>query len=380
MKQLKAFKFRLYPNKKQQQLIEQTFGCCRFVYNYTLANHKRLNEDMWYIVEQMAQSGQLPQNNFKGQFFDKYESVKAIKLLKVNHPFLKDVDSVALQSCLDNLSKSYDKHYKTGSIVHFKSKKNPVQSYTTKCNNNNISIVGNKVKLPKLGLVKFAKSREVNGKIKTATISRSKAHKYYVSICAEVDIEPLIDCVNEVVGIDVGISDLAITSEGVKYHNPHFLRESEKKLIKEQRKLSRKVYGSNNYRKQQLRVAKLHEKIANQRYDYIHKVSTTIIRENQTIVVESLRVKNMVKNHCLAKSISDVAWGEFYRQLEYKANWYGRTIIKADPYFASSQICSNCGYKNTEIKDLSIREWICSQCNMQHDRDVNAAINLKNLV
>lgn len=378
MKQLKAFKFRLHPNKQQIQLIEQTFGCCRFVYNYTLSYHKRLNEDMWYTVEQMVQCGQLLQNNFKGQFFNKYESVKALKLLKVNHPFLKDVDSVALQSCLDGLAKSYDKHYKTGSIVHFKSKKNPIQSYTTKCTNNNIAIIGNRVKLPKLGFVKFVKSREIDGKIKTATIRRTSTGKYFISLTCELEINKLPKT-DKKVGVDVGLKDFAITSDGVIFENPKWLRSKTKRLAKLQKDLSRKKYGSNNWNKARIKVAKLHEKIKNQRTDYLQKISTMLINENQVIAIEDLRISNMMKNHNNARAISEVSWYEFRVMLEYKAKWYGREIVVAPSNYPSSQLCSECGYKNSDVKNQGLREWTCPQCNTHHHRDVNASKNLLKL-
>ena len=357
----KAYKFRLTPNKTQQIFINKTIGCARLIYNCMLYER----QEFYKLTKDLTDK---PTFNYKTE-----------KQYKLEHEFLKEVDSIALQqsridmiNALKNFFSKLRKKQKTS--LKYKSKKNTKNSYRTININNLIKIEDNKIKLPKLGWIKFKKSREVIGNIKSITITRNILNKYYISILCETEIEikPQID---KVVGIDLGLKDFLIDSDGNKIDNPRYLRKLEVKLVKAQRKLSNRQKNSIRRFKQQQKVFRIHERIRNLRNDFLHKLSTKLINENQVICLENLSVKNMVKNHKLAKSISDVSWSKFVELLKYKASWYGRNLSQIDRFFPSSKLCGVCGWKKDDLT-LKDREWICYSCHTLHDRDVNAANNI----
>ena len=357
---LKAYKYRVYPNNEQKMQIAKTFGCCRFVYNQTLAYRKEAYEKEKKTISKTGC------NNYCN------------RELKKTYEWLKEADKFALTNAIYNMDSAYQKFFKehTG-YPKFKSKHDNHKSYTTNFTNGNIAVdlENGKIKLPKLKEVKAKLHREFHGKIKSATVSQVPSGKYYVSILVETEHEKLPHR-NQKIGLDLGIKDLCITSDGIRYENPKIIKKNERKLSRLQRQLAHKEKGSRNYRKKKKEIAICHEKITNTRKDYLHKISHEIVSENQVIVSENLQIKNMVKNHHLAKSISDVSWYELTRQLEYKSKWNGREYVKIDTFYASSQLCFSCGYQNTDTKDLSVREWICPNCGTKHDRDINAAKNI----
>ncbi len=357
---LKAYKYRIYPNHEQKVQIAKTFGCCRFVYNQTLAYRKERYE------KGKKTASKTDCNNYCN------------RELKKEYEWLKEADKFALTNAIYNMDAAYQKFFKEqAGYPKFKSKHDSHKSYTTNFTNGNIAadFENGKVKLPKLKEVKARLHRDFDGQIKSVTVSQVPSGKYYASILVETEHEELPHTRNTA-GLDLGIKDLCIASDGKKYENPKIIRKYEKKLGRLQRQLAHKERRSHNYYRTKKKIALCHEKITNTRKDYLHKISHEIISENQVIVSENLQIKNMVKNHHLAKSISDVSWYELTRQLEYKAKWNGREYIRIDTFYASSQQCSACGYQNTEMKDLSIREWLCPVCGAKHDRDINAAKNI----
>ena len=369
MEQLKAYKFRIYPTEEQEIFFAKSFGCVRKVYNLMLDDRKKAYEE---VKNDSSKKMTFPTPaKYKKEF-----------------PFLKEIDSLALANAQLNLDKAYKNFFRDKSVgfPRFKSKKNPVQSYTTNNQNGTVALIDSKfIKVPKLkSLVRIKLHRQPKGIIKSATISRHSSGKYYISLlCKEEIIE--LPKTNSTIGIDLGIMDFAILSDGQKIDNNKFTSKMEKKLKREQRKLSRRallaknkgtnLFEAKNYQKQKRKVSRLHEKVMNKLTDFLNKLSTEMIKNHDIICIEDLNTKGMLRNHKLAKSISDVSWSKFVTKLQYKADWYGRKIIKVDKWFPSSQICSECGHKDGK-KSLEIREWTCPVCHTHHDRDINASINI----
>jgi putative transposase len=359
----KAYKFRLYPNNEQKFLINKTLGCARLIYNHFL--NEKIND---YKENKQTKTA--------------YDLIKEIPSLKADKPFLKEVDSISLRTAIFDLNDSYDRFFKKqNSFPKFKNKfqKN---SYRTDNVNNNIKIdLLNKLitlpKLKKITLRGYRNLTKLDGRIINATVYKKPDNRYYVSVLVEQEIEIQKEANEQIIGIDLGIKDLMVTSEGEFIENPKALKKYEKRLVKEQRKLSKKVKRSNNYYKQKQKLATIYRKIKNTRKYYIHKITKTITDTKTIITTETLKVVNMLKNHKLAKSLSDVSFGEIIRQLKYKSLWKGKRFYQIETFYPSSQICSSCNYQNKETKDLNIRNWTCPECKTEHNRDLNAAFNIE---
>ena len=353
----KAFKYRLYPTAPQAEKINQNIGCARFVYNHLLGDRIKV----WKETKQ--------------------RSKKAYSLLKDEHGFLKSADSRALKHAQAHLDAAYDKFFKETStgFPKFKSKHKCRWSYTTENNNGAVRFDGNRLKLPKVGYVKVVEHRLHEGRILTATISHERSGEYYASVLCEIEQTESLPVTDKVIGIDLGLHDLIVCSGGERVEAPKYFRKSEQKLARVQRAFSRSQKGSNGHEKARVKVARCHQKIKNQRNDFLQKLSTKLIKENQIICLEDLSVKGMERNRKLAKSVTDASFSKFVNMLEYKAEWYGRKIIKIDRFYPSTQLCSGCGYKNESVKGLNglkFREWTCPECGEVHDRDLNAARNI----
>jgi putative transposase len=354
---LKAYRYRMYPNQEQRILIAKHIGSCRFVYNNSLQQ-------------------KIKQYQKDGTALSCYELNNRLPALKDQYPWLKEVNSQSLQWANKNLDTAFVRFFreKTG-FPTFKSKKHKVQSFQVP---QHYKIGDNRVKLPKIGWVKTKVHRAISSTLKVATVTVTPTGKYFISISFDdgnKQPEKVPYDESTTVGIDVGLMHYAVLSDSTKVENPRNLRQSLASLQYHQRRLSRKVKGSNNWKKCKQRVARLHEKVANRRRDFQHKLSSQIVRENQAVAVESLNVAGMVRNHNLALSVADAAWSIFLAMIQYKCDWYGKSYIKIGRFDPSSKICSVCGHYHD--MDLSVREWTCPACGTAHDRDINAAVNIK---
>lgn len=371
---LKTYKFRLYPNKEQEIFLNKTFGCTRFVFN------QMLNERQEVYSELKNDKDKLYKHKYKTE-----------KQYKEEFGWLKEIDAIAIQQARVDLDMAYKNFFQSQSgkrkgkkigFPKFKSKKNNRQTFRTINVNNNIDIVfeNKRLKLPKLKWIKYSDDRQFNGIIKNVTVEKTPTGKYFACILVEEHIDTKIHQVNsdsKAIGLDYNSKNMFTSNENQVAGYPRFYRKYEKKLAKEQRKLAKKQKGSSRRNKQRVKVARVHEKIVNSRKDFQQKLSTRIVKDYDIIGVETLNMVGIARSLNLAKSTLDNSWGYFVNMLEYKCDWYGKHIVFADKFYASTKTCSNCGYKNTELT-LSDREWDCPICHIHHNRDVNAGINLMN--
>lgn len=363
----RAYKFRIYPNDAQKILFARTFGCVRMVYNHWLDRKIKQYEENKANVTYTVCAKEMAE-------MKKTEA----------YAFLREVDSIALQQSLRHLDTAFQNFFKqpkTG-FPRFKSKKRNKSSYSTICINGNITISNGYLKLPKIGQVRLKQHRAVlNGyRLKSVTVSQTPGGKYYASILFQYEdqVQEKEKEMQRFLGLDFSMHELYRDSNGNEPAYPRYYRKAEKKLVREQRRLSKMQKGSNNRSKQRIKVAKLHEKVSNQRKDFLHKQSRQITNAYDCICIEDLDMKAMSRSLNFGKSVSDNGWGMFTTFLKYKLEEQGKKLVKVDKFFASSQICSACGYKNTKTKNLALRKWDCPQCGIHHDRDVNAAINIRN--
>lgn len=366
----KAYRFRLYPSEKQKEQINKTLGCTRLVYNYYLAKKKELYEK-------------------ENKNISIYECIKDIPNLYEKKPFLKEIDSMSLRCALFDLDNAYTKYFKENKEYPKYKSKYDKNSYRTNMikstykgkeyKNIKLDLKNKKITLPKLKKIKirgYRNIKEIKGRIINASITKEKDNRYYISIIVEENIIKPEFIPNKIIGIDLGIKDLVITSEYKKYENKKVIEKYEKRIKQKQRRLGKKEKGSNNYKKLKQEIAIIYRKIKNTRKYTIHQITKEIIENNDIIVTEMLKIKDMIQNHKLSKKLTDASLSEIIRQLEYKSRWKNKRMYKIDTYYPSSQICSVCGHKNEKVKDLSVRKYECEECKSYLDRDYNASINI----